>query len=503
MQLKFEKEKYNNEELNNLIILVSIVTYAHTSALFLIDENKNQLYIKALYSLSRNLSSNVSIDLGCGLVGWVAKNSKPVNIGQFKNDPKTLQYYTAEENIKSFVAVPVMNKNKLLGVLTSDSKRNYLFNNKQEKILSVFAEQCRQLLEKEESLAAIKAKAEKYNKIYQHYTKIANCSPLDIFSTLLEASKEIINFDNCILALLDKTNSCLKLKLAYGDECEFFLDKHFPSDQGLAGLILKQKKPLLINNMKQRRRKWLVFNHHGPKWDMDSFMGIPLFCAGKIMGILVYTSRASNGFSQQDVQSINIITLQAAAIIAQWQLQHEKEIQRKFDPLTGLLNNSNFNQQLRQKLLSATILHPVSLILIDINNLAEINLKYGYETGDKILIKIANILKELVSNEECLGRFAGQRFAMSLENTKSKSAKEMAQRICSIMQHFRFLVGNREIALKVSIGLATCPTDALDESQLLEYSQKALKIAGSRRSGYIGTFNDLLTEVPHEKVRMF
>jgi diguanylate cyclase (GGDEF)-like protein len=484
-----------NQGLDNLIQLVSNVTDAHTSALFWLDEGQNLLRLKAVYSLSPHLRPDASIELGCGLVGWVAKNAKPVNVAKFNHDPKTLRYYATEENIKSFVAVPVISNGKLVGVLSADSKRNYLFTDKHQKLLSGFAQQFRHLIECQQELEKVSEQARGYNRLHELCRRLAGSNGDNIFSTLLDVSRDILGFDDFVAALLNEARTRLQVKLACGEECAGYLDKWFPADQGLAGVMLKQKKTLLLNNLSQRKGKGFVFGRQGPRWEMDSFLGVPLACAGRTIGILAYTSRHPTAFSQQDKQLVTVMGLQAAAIISQWQMRQAKKSRRRQDGVTGLLNHSAFQQQLKQRLQQATLSHPLSLLLIGVDNLAGINHQHGYEAGDEILRKVARILLEVAPDNESAGRFGGKRFGLSLENTKPKAAKEVVRRIYHIIDHSRFVVGGEDIKVTVNIGLAVCPLDALNLPQLIDYTQRALELAKKKRQERICTFDDLLTEV--------
>jgi diguanylate cyclase (GGDEF)-like protein len=485
-------EVNSNQELDNLIKLVSNVTDAHTSALFWLDEEQNRLQLKAVYSLSEHLSPGVNIEPGSGLIGWVAKNAKPVNVGKFNHDPKTLQYYTTEENIKSFVAVPVMNNGRLVGVLSADSKRNYLFDNKHQKILNGFAQQFYQLIERQQQFGEAEKQAERYERLYQICSRVATSSLPSIFKTLLDVSRDILSFDTCVVALLNEERNKFQLKLAHGEGCAKYLDKSFPAGHGLAGLILKQKKPLLLNNLNKREGKWFVFGRQGPKWEMGFFLGLPLIYAGRVAGVLAYTNREPIAFTQQDKQLAAIMALQVAAVTSQWQMHKVKESQQQLDSVTGLLNHSFFQQRLKQKLHSATIQQPFSLLLISIGNLNKINQEHGYETGDEILHRMARILSEVAPDGECVGRFGGRTFAMGLENTKTEEAREVAQRINHIIAHSRF-VGEKGLRVEISIGLASCPQEALDEHQLIEYTQNTLDLAEKKKENKICTFQSLLS----------
>ena len=89
-----------DKELQRVIELISNTTEAYTSALFLAPKKGEPLRLVAYHSLSQHINPGVSINLGEGLVGWVFKNNKAVNINKFDQDTRRL-FFTALMNQSS------------------------------------------------------------------------------------------------------------------------------------------------------------------------------------------------------------------------------------------------------------------------------------------------------------------------------------------------------------------------------------------------------------------
>ena len=77
-----------------------------------------------------------------GLLGWVLKNQQPVNMHQLQNNLRSIPYYSEAENIKAFIAVPLPDKK---GVITVDTKKQYSFSDKIQKILFQFSDMINKL----------------------------------------------------------------------------------------------------------------------------------------------------------------------------------------------------------------------------------------------------------------------------------------------------------------------------------------------------------------------
>ena len=109
--------------------------------------------------------------------------------------------------------------------------------------------------------------------------------------------------------------------------------------------------------------------------------------------------------------------------------EKEKQLyyQSYHDKLTGIYNRSYFEEELNR--LNTKRQFPISIIIGDINGLKLINDAYGHNKGDEILIKTAEILKNILRYEDILTRWGGDEFAIILPKTKRKDAISIIDRI--------------------------------------------------------------------------
>ena len=92
------------------------------------------------------------------------------------------------------------------------------------------------------------------------------------------------------------------------------------------------------------------------------------------------------------------------------------------DVLTGLYNRRYFEEKLET--IDQSIL-PVSIIMADLNGLKIVNNSYGHTTGDKVLVKAANILEDKTPEKATVARFGGDEFVILLPETDNKVAHDV------------------------------------------------------------------------------
>ncbi len=163
------------------------------------------------------------------------------------------------------------------------------------------------------------------------------------------------------------------------------------------------------------------------------------------------------------------------------------ERQRAFayrDDLTELYNHRFFEESLAQEVLRAGRANtPVSLIMIDIDDFKHVNDKYGHEAGNEAVAAVGRLLSTAARREDIPARYGGEEFATILPATTKIDALVVAERIRVAIEEHEFALrdGAVKVHLTVSVGIATCPGDAEQPSELVRCADRALY--GAKSSG--------------------
>lgn len=97
------------------------------------------------------------------------------------------------------------------------------------------------------------------------------------------------------------------------------------------------------------------------------------------------------------------------------------------DKLTGLYNRAYFEEELKR--LNTQRQLPLSIIFCDVNGLKTMNDNFGYDRGDQLLRKVAEILRSCFRNEDVVVRWGGDEFIIVLPLTDGKTADSIIERI--------------------------------------------------------------------------
>jgi diguanylate cyclase (GGDEF)-like protein len=166
-------------------------------------------------------------------------------------------------------------------------------------------------------------------------------------------------------------------------------------------------------------------------------------------------------------------------------LSERLEFQALHDALTGLPNRSLFADRLAHALTQAERHRKrVALLYVDLDGFKPINDQYGHSVGDALLREIATRLVHCVRTSDTVARLGGDEFCVilgDLETTEQAVpvALKIVQTVGSIAR-----LGEREVRVDSSVGLAVYPDHAEDAGTLYRLSDQAMyraKNAGGHR----------------------
>ncbi|MET0264681.1 MAG: diguanylate cyclase, partial [Duganella sp.] len=162
----------------------------------------------------------------------------------------------------------------------------------------------------------------------------------------------------------------------------------------------------------------------------------------------------------------------------------QDEIQRlaSIDLLTGLLNRASFDAR-RSEMVSLADRsgHLLLLMVIDLDQFKEVNDLLGHQAGDLLLKHVAQRIRNISRESDVTARLGGDEFGLlQLYAPAPSNGGLLAEKLLAALSQ-PFQLGEREVRISASIGLAVCPLDAATPDDLLHKADLALYHA--KRSG--------------------
>ena len=140
------------------------------------------------------------------------------------------------------------------------------------------------------------------------------------------------------------------------------------------------------------------------------------------------------------------------------------------DPLTGLPNRAMLFSRLRTALEGGA---GCALLILDLDGFKGLNDTFGHRAGDRVLSELAVRLEHTADADALVARMAGDEFAVVLPRPERTPATAVAERLLSVFR-VPFTVGETEVALGASVGLALGPEHGSDADDLVHAADVAM-----------------------------
>ncbi len=164
-------------------------------------------------------------------------------------------------------------------------------------------------------------------------------------------------------------------------------------------------------------------------------------------------------------------------------LNRELQLLSVTDGLTKAYNHRHFQERLKSEFARAKRYEePLSCAMIDIDHFKAVNDAWGHPVGDRVLVRLVEILKEGIRSEDLVARYGGEEFALLLPKTDVDHASHLAERLRERAEGERLhLSAEQSLAFTISVGVAGFspggshqdPEDLLQAADAALYCAKA------------------------------
>ena len=267
-----------------------------------------------------------------GLAGWVVQNRKPALVPDTSKDERWLR--RADDSVdksgaKSAICVPLMARERLVGVLTLVHSAPKAFNQEHLELMQAIADQAsvavlnaRLYTESQRTARVMSALAEGAAAIN------TSLEMDDVWRRILNQTMQALQVETVALALIDPASNDLVFHAAAGHNSGIIPGRHIPGEQGLAGLVVTEGEGLVIPAVKQDSR-YSEVDKFG-EIEMRAVAIAPIQSQGKVIGVLEAVNPISGAFDPDamvvmaGLGSLAGTTIQNAKFLGRLQKAHRR-----------------------------------------------------------------------------------------------------------------------------------------------------------------------------------
>jgi diguanylate cyclase (GGDEF)-like protein len=309
-----------------------------------------------------------------------------------------------------------------------------------------------------------------------------NCLEIDrIADVCVNSIPALVSANFASLYILDETSNILHL---YKHNHPFLINKIVSLNQNptpLMVMAVRSKELILVPDIDTHKKPVIRKSQRGfaENYRTKNCAIVPLICQDRVVGVLNLADKMDGDrFDSGDVALIELFSQLVGASIGNIKLFEKIQRQATTDGLTGLVNHKTFYEILEKELWrSRRYGGRISLVMIDVDNLKNINDAYGHRAGDKAIREISRRIKECIRQIDTAARYGGDEFAVILLNSSLEDAIIVARRMVDAVASSRTTWQKEQISLSISVGLGqydaeTTPEDITSRSDQALYMAK-------------------------------
>jgi phosphoserine phosphatase RsbU/P len=263
-------------------------------------------YLKHRFSIGypKELAESLRIPLGQGITGTAAATGHSVRVGNTATDPR---YINAIESVRSELAVPLMLRNRCVGVLDIQSRHLDYFTRDQQNILTLLASRLAIAIENARLFEKVRTQAETLlllNEVGRETSSILDVE--ELLRRAAEQTKRVIDYQILSIMLYDEEQKVFRhrVDVKHGQHVQGKL--RVAATEGIVGAAATLKEPVLVADVTQDPR-YLMANP-----ETRSELAIPMIHKGKVIGVLDLESPQPGYFTEDHVQTLSILAANLA-----------------------------------------------------------------------------------------------------------------------------------------------------------------------------------------------
>jgi len=290
-------------------------------AILLLNEKTQELRFRFQVGYPPEFAERSRIKVGEGVTGQAAQLRQAVLIDDVTKDPR---YIEAVPNVRSELAIPLITKNRVIGVIDIEAREPGYFTEEHVNVLTLVASRMAAGIENAQLYTRTTKQARillLLNEIARELTSILNLD--ELLGRIAELVRRLIDYQMFSILLLDASGEKLQHRFSLRFNENIHLKHDVPLGRGLVGAAAESKQAVLVPDVCKDPR----YVEANP--ETRSELAVPLIYKGKVIGVLDLEHTRRGFFTEEHQRTMTTLAAQIAIAIENARLYEEIERQER------------------------------------------------------------------------------------------------------------------------------------------------------------------------------
>jgi len=301
-------------------LLPSVADFIHrviphdVFAILLYNDKLHGLKIRYARGHRDEVVRNLIIPLGEGITGIAAASRQAIRVGDVRNDPR---YLPTLDAVRSEMAVPMIARGKLVGVIDIQTTRLNAFSESDSSLLRLIASRAVSAVDNARLYRRVLTQ-NRTSRILAHLShEFSSILQLNELLARIAASiHTLIHFDAFSILLVDYEKQCLRHRFSERFDERVSLD-NIPLGKGITGAAAEGRQTIKVDDILTDPR--YIASHPG----IRSEVAVPLVLQDRVIGVMDLESERLGAFTDEHVRTLSLLAPQIASSVENARLYEE------------------------------------------------------------------------------------------------------------------------------------------------------------------------------------
>ncbi|MFP4527132.1 MAG: GAF domain-containing protein [Candidatus Kapaibacterium sp.] len=454
-----EPRKEFEYSLARILMVIRQVSHTRTAAFMLINHEKNEIMLESFVSEKQDaIIKNPKFPIRNDIISQIANNAKPEILTEINPSAELdlLPYYTDTVGTSSFIGMPVVYQESVVGILCADSKETNAYDSFTVGFMGHFSKLISTMIQSYTEKYDLLQASRTLEAITLFETIVFNESMTgdDILESLIESVNKILDYDTCRICAYDEENGGWIIKALHSKtgEGESISGSPIDLENTLAGESIITNKTVVSRPVEPER----VRTHPREVELPDGFfVSAPMKTASCTYGSIYIEGINAASISSYDIGILEVLAEHAASNIEKLQFMNMLHTSALIDATTGILNPPAFYRRLEEEVIrTGDFSVPMSLCLLQIDKYASLDPEQFRGRTEKALYHVLNLAHGNLRLYDVFGRADNNTFGIALVGMDIDQAKMWAERLRNEIAISQLEMEGRKFSVTVSIGVA-------------------------------------------------
>jgi phosphoserine phosphatase RsbU/P len=289
--------------------------------ILLLNEKTQELRFRFQVGYAREIAERMRIKVGEGVTGIAAQRREAILVDDVSKDPR---YISAVPDVRSELAVPLIIKNRLIGVIDIESPQPNHFTEEHKRLLTLIASRMAVGIENARLYTRTTRQARTLvllNEIARELTSILNVD--ELLKRIAELLSRLIDYQMFSILLLDAAGEKLQHRFSQRFQENIQLKHEIPLGKGVVGFAAQHKQAVLVPDVNKDPR----YIRGNP--ETRSELAVPLVYKDKVIGVLDLEHTRRGFFTDDHKRTVTTLAAQVAIAIENARLYEQIARQEK------------------------------------------------------------------------------------------------------------------------------------------------------------------------------